>query len=455
MALLTQERQHIWFIRIVYLALTFLRRVSLLISLPFLCFLVSYRRLIRPPFIAPKAGPLCYTQRVEARPEGAAPPGNINAPAGAEAAAAEAANAAAQAAAQAQAQAAGGNAAGGATGDQKFIINLEESAHARIHRNDPLQGVQPTQGGSVNPGTPDGMLKHISFYTGLDDLENAQGNAKASLKKPENLEYKRVAQHYFSDIDPRAKYAVLGTPGGDTGEFLLALATNEKMTNRLFYIEDVSSIFQDYLRLMASRGRKYFYYGTDEESQQALAQATGVANPMKPKDFRERNKVVAAAVQPQNVGCRHLRAILGAAPGSNPVRKELAEMLISSIWQIYFDSGNPLREHILLVVQEGALQPAAGYAKIWSPDECPGIAPLIVPNTGKSQIAVHHAAHVEFFRQDLARFFTFRNAILDVTEFYTNIKQMAAASQAASLAQYSAAQPIDVIFTSPFDRWPF
>ena len=48
--------------------------------------------------------------------------------------------------------------------------------------------------------------------------------------KPQELEWAHISQHYFSDIDGRSTEKMLSTPGGDLGEFLLAVSVFEDTT---------------------------------------------------------------------------------------------------------------------------------------------------------------------------------------------------------------------------------
>jgi hypothetical protein len=106
-------------------------------------------------------------------------------------------------------------------------------------------------------------LKHLTRYTELegvqDDGERARGWLKHSLK----MEKVDVRRHFWSCVDARSTYAVLGTPGGDFGEWLLAMAAAEKLNPaHKFTMEEVNSLFQEFLYRMEGIGRHYFYLHT-------------------------------------------------------------------------------------------------------------------------------------------------------------------------------------------------
>merc|ERR1711988_94057 len=48
-------------------------------------------------------------------------------------------------------------------------------------------------------------------------------NIRSHLGDITSLEWAQIGQHFFSDIDGRSEEKILGTPGGDIAEFILAL----------------------------------------------------------------------------------------------------------------------------------------------------------------------------------------------------------------------------------------
>eukprot|EP01006_Ploeotia_vitrea_P040059 TRINITY_DN66398_c8_g8_i1.p1 TRINITY_DN66398_c8_g8~~TRINITY_DN66398_c8_g8_i1.p1 ORF type:complete len:276 (-),score=123.98 TRINITY_DN66398_c8_g8_i1:227-1054(-) len=248
-------------------------------------------------------------------------------------------------------------------------------------------------------------------------------------------------------------YGVLGTLGGDIGEFINAMAVMEDIQQRIFYMEDVSSMMQEYVRTMHGRGKTKFYMHTDEAALKAIGTAAGASDPLKPDNTTQRNALIALATKPEHIGCQHLKGMV-STPAEYGVRKELVEYAIKSFLNVFYDDTNPLRDSFLYVVSQGELVKAPLAARVWSPDSCPGIAPLLVPNTGQSQSTVHHKAHVAFFRQDLSRFFAFKNAIIDPLVFFKKMQALSK-KQEAHLKVYTETEETDVIFTSLWDRWPF
>lgn len=59
-------------------------------------------------------------------------------------------------------------------------------------------------------------------------------------------------------VDGRDAHAIIGTPGGDAGELVLALAAAEQLGRRAFSAEAVERVFADYLDASG-----HFYLHTD------------------------------------------------------------------------------------------------------------------------------------------------------------------------------------------------
>ena len=81
----------------------------------------------------------------------------------------------------------------------------------------------------------------------FDEVRNLIGH-------PSELSYVNVAEQHFECLDGRIRKGVLGTPGGDAGEFILALFIYENMDNigggQKLTQEKVTSLLQKYLKSM-------------------------------------------------------------------------------------------------------------------------------------------------------------------------------------------------------------
>ena len=90
----------------------------------------------------------------------------------------------------------------------------------------------------------------------LDDIKNIIGNFN-------DLTYVDVQNTSFKCLDGRNSKSVLGTPGGDAGEFILALSAYEAflVKSQTLGQEDIDSILSNYLNIIPY---DKFYMCTDD-----------------------------------------------------------------------------------------------------------------------------------------------------------------------------------------------
>lgn len=113
----------------------------------------------------------------------------------------------------------------------------------------------------------DSVIEHVGKMaptTAITDAggEDVQGSS-ARITSPGLLPFRHAARHFFSCVDPRAEYAVLGAPGGDIGELALAFSAAEKVMNVELAPYQVQKMFDDFVEEMARNGREHVYMHTD------------------------------------------------------------------------------------------------------------------------------------------------------------------------------------------------
>lgn len=141
-------------------------------------------------------------------------------------------------------------------------------------------------------------------------------------------------------IDGRHTHAVIGTPGGDAGEFLLMLAAFEELTGRRVEPPEIDRLLDDHV---AAFGR--FYLHTDAQALERLgaalrhdprfhgvplATAADVEALVRRPPSALRAAITDAFARPEHVGCGHLRATL-EHPGEYRVRAELTAEVLRAI----------------------------------------------------------------------------------------------------------------------------
>lgn len=89
----------------------------------------------------------------------------------------------------------------------------------------------------------------------------------------QDLEYADPRKLHFSCMDGRTSRAGIFAPGGDAGEFILALEVYEGLTRKLTQ-DQVDAFFSSYLKWMQ---QEFFYMCTDDDALTHLEQETGIS----------------------------------------------------------------------------------------------------------------------------------------------------------------------------------
>lgn len=213
-------------------------------------------------------------------------------------------------------------------------------------------------------------------------------------------------------VDGRDARAIVGTPGGDAGELVLALAAAEAIRGRPFERDEVGQIFDAYLEAFG-----HFYLHSDDHALVALIDDLAHAYPRAglpeagdheaamavlrkpPAELRE--AVTERLGDPRFVGCGHLRLML-QHPDEYGVRPELVAAVIESFYLDLWD-GHPALE---LVVLHGSHHESA----VLSVDlDLPQVRPysripLISPRLGDTELFVNHPQVAHFVREQNASF---------------------------------------------------
>jgi len=259
------------------------------------------------------------------------------------------------------------------------------------------------------------------------------------------IEKKHPGTHFFSCVDSRSEYAVLGTPGGDVGELIMAFGAAEYLNPlHKFSLGEVNELVQEFLHRMKAMGKEYLYMHTDEAAESALKEAAGVKSIKNPASADERNTLLGMVSNPEYIGCTHLKAMIEDS-ASYHVRKELVEHVIKVFHNVLYDNWNPLRHRLLYVTLKGEASKGPGM-KVFTPHVCKSHeAPLVVPNTGKSKAWVYHHKHVTYFRNIAAAFLVLHDTNLNMKLMADRMTFMASEHDKQLEANYGS-PAYDLIF---------
>lgn len=239
----------------------------------------------------------------------------------------------------------------------------------------------------------------------------------AIIGKPERFaELERtVKAHSFSCIDSRKQGPILGTPGGDFGEFLVALSVTEDFLNNPFSEEEIFQLLRQFVTWNV-RNNATFFLNTDEAAVSTLAShlhVNGLTRVVTDVDMQNpplslRDEMLELLADPVHQGSRILKAFL-QFPDKFRLRAGLAPALLRAAHRLLWDrldkaaDGSLIYKRINLEVYSGEPQPrawisvrssqgceVAGAAHAFSPINVVNRA--VVPQTAAEKAAAAAAA---------------------------------------------------------------
>jgi hypothetical protein len=262
-----------------------------------------------------------------------------------------------------------------------------------------------------------------------------------------------------SCVDGRDEQGVLGTPGGDAGEFLLALAGLEQHVGQPLPAEEVAPLLRAYLLTF---GR--FYMHTDLHALHHLAQAMATDDrltawaPAAGDDASwgafvaspppaAQGVVLEHLLDAVHVGCGHLKRMY-QDPDTYGVRPALFEAFLTAYWTMLW-AGVPELEHVVLggEHEEGAVVNVLLGEDVWPFT----MVPVVSPSYGGVQIFVNHPEVSRFLRRQAARFLVRTCTLADGLEPEALAETLCALGQAQADATLGALAPGLPVFDVSFD----
>jgi hypothetical protein len=222
---------------------------------------------------------------------------------------------------------------------------------------------------------------------------------------PGELKYVNVEDTHFECLDGRNQKGILATPGGDAGEFILALHIYDDLLggNRKLTQEAVDTYLKRYLEWMR---QDIFYMCTDENALHHLEKEVGVegVNIINPRP-QLRDELLKVIAKPDNVGCLHTRMLL-KYKDLYQSKAELVQMTIKAFYKILWDVQNPLSKRLKLGILMGEHNETA-FMEVRLNDACKNekVAPLLQPYNRKTMVFLNHVDPVSIRRAQLANFF--------------------------------------------------
>lgn len=262
-----------------------------------------------------------------------------------------------------------------------------------------------------------GMLREARASWEASKGALSQGDIEAHLGDARSLRWMKIAallvNGRLSCVDGRDDSGVMGTPGGDAGEFLLSLAGLERVTGRPL---DETTLHTLLLRRLDAFGR--FYLHTDVTASNALIAAlradrrfdaalARVSHSLEWRRFMASPPlgVRAALLEhmttvPAHVGCGHLRLAM-LHPEKYGIRPKLIEMFLRSFFSLKWQGHD---ENELAVLPGGHAEGAVVNVVVDHEVDAFSRIPLVSPMAEGSQMFINHPQVSSFLRGQVTRF---------------------------------------------------
>jgi len=246
---------------------------------------------------------------------------------------------------------------------------------------------------------------------------------------------------------------VLGTPGGDGGEFLLLLGAIERVTGKQFTAAEVRALLA---RRLDTFGR--FYIHTDVHAANAFIAAMRsdrrldavLASVNETLEWRRffispppevRDIVLEHLLQPAHMGCGHIRMMWQECE-TYGVRPELPRMFLHAFMHLRWNGAT-----------EAEFQPLAGgheergVLRVFLADPLEPFTnvPLVSPSCEGTQMFVCHPQVMSYLRTQLVRFAQLQHALVPkVSEdvLRATVEEMADAQMTATLHRLAKGLPV-------------
>jgi rhodanese-related sulfurtransferase len=285
----------------------------------------------------------------------------------------------------------------------------------------------------------------------------ARETIEAHLADPDRVRWVKAAallmQGTRSCVDGRDERAVVGTPGGDAGELLLALAALERVRGDALDEQEIVHLLDEYLDAF---GR--FYLHTDDGALRGLADDSRFAahvrrvglDQLVRRPARELEPALLDALTtPAHVGCGHLRLVL-EHPDEYGVRVELARALLRAVLRRLWQG-----DAIDFVILEGEHhETAVVNVRVDHAVHVFTRIPAVSPHAGGEELFVNHPEVSAWLREQNATFlFEVEPFLRDHpehrAEYLRALDEMGAAQLDATLRHLARSLPVyDAHFTS-------
>lgn len=315
-------------------------------------------------------------------------------------------------------------------------------------------GCQP-RGFTVTKSGDSAAPENINAYT-LSDVENHFELG--------SVEYVDELRTPFSCVDARGDEPLLGTPGGDFVELVVAISAYfaEKEAQSASFtptLQLVRDIVDDFMSDVITTDRPLYYHTDfgrlsnllrDYEIEIGQAQSFTIFPSDRPTPSANAQTLLNLLKEPEYQGCGHLRLMLEDPDAYGLPSAFVPETLLQELIEWWWDAPAAEQAKFLWVTKLGPLEGKA-VTIVTSDEECPGFAPAYPPNLRGSTSFLYHATAVTNFREQVvAPFFKTYDPSIDEDDLLERINDLAGVQLTQTLTLLDPANSVD-IFTVTVD----
>ena len=238
-----------------------------------------------------------------------------------------------------------------------------------------------------------------------------------------------------SCVDGRGRESIIGTPGGNAGEFILALTAAEESGGQQMSLNKIDEALNRYL---GKTGK--FYMHTDDHALQKAGLAEDEVR-RGSVDEKRKQELLEALSNPANGGCGHLR-LMAQNPDEYGVRPELVAEAMRAIYRALWNG-----KDIDFVVLEGGHNEGAVVNIMVDEEDVTAETPIptVSPSIGNAQMFVNHPQATEFMRREMANYVADVTGLeLDLETFNKQIEQIGKKQLAATIGHLAEGLPVYV-----------
>lgn len=268
----------------------------------------------------------------------------------------------------------------------------------------------------------------------------------------------------LSCVDGRDHVAVVGTPGGDAGEFVLALGALEKLSGTPLSQEAIAGLLR---RRLEAFGRFAFHTDTHAGDRQIAAiradpriapAVAGMSDPLQWRRFfaapplEVRGALAELMSNPAHVGCGHLRLTIQHAAKWG-VREGLTQAVLRAAVDQRWAGAQELE---ITPLPGGHNEGAVVNVHVADELDAFSLVPLVAPSISGRQMFVNHPDVASFLRRQTARWLSQQHDLCgkppSAAALFEEMQRLHQQQLLATLGELAAGLPIFDVTVHPDGR---